>query len=122
SRRFLPRRVVSSCKSFYNVLLTLQQINVLKEDTTRLGKNLRDTYHQYKGGIVDETDYLQATITLNNSRAQLKQANENVVPQYAALKQLMGYEPDKDFNVSIDTVQMMNDIQIDTTKQLQYEK
>jgi outer membrane protein TolC len=109
-------------KSFYNVLLTLQQINVLKEDTARLGKNLRDTYHQYKGGIVDETDYLQATITLNNSVAQLKQANENIVPQYAALKQLMGYEPEKDFNVSIDTAQMMADIQIDTTRQLQYEK
>jgi multidrug efflux system outer membrane protein len=109
-------------KSFYNVLLTLQQINVLKEDTTRLGKNLRDTYHQYKGGIVDETDYLQATITLNNSAAQLKQANENIIPQYAALKQLMGYEPEKDFNVSIDTAQMMADIQIDTTRQLQYEK
>jgi multidrug efflux system outer membrane protein len=114
--------VAAVSKSFYNVLLTLQQINVLKEDTTRLGKNLRDTYHQYKGGIVDETDYLQATITLNNSVAQLKQANENIVPQYAALKQLMGYEPAKDFNVSIDTVQMMNDIQIDTTQQLQYEK
>jgi multidrug efflux system outer membrane protein len=109
-------------KSFYNVLLTLQQINVLKEDTTRLGKNLRDTYHQYKGGIVDETDYLQATITLNNSVAQLKQANENIIPQYAALKQLMGYQPEKDFNVSIDTGQMMADIQIDTTRQLQYEK
>lgn len=109
-------------KSFYNVLLTLQQINVLKEDTTRLGKNLRDTYHQYKGGIVDETDYLQATITLNNSVAQLKQANENITPQYAALKQLMGYDPEKDFNVNIDTAQMMADIQIDTTRQLQYEK
>ncbi|WP_114940672.1 TolC family protein [Mucilaginibacter endophyticus] len=109
-------------KSFYNVLLTLQQINVLKEDTARLGKNLRDAYHQYKGGIVDETDYLQATITLNNSVAQLKQANENIIPQYAALKQLMGYEPEKNFNVSIDTVQMMADIQIDTTRQLEYEK
>ncbi|MFC0514244.1 TolC family protein [Mucilaginibacter angelicae] len=109
-------------KSFYNVLLTLQQINVLKEDTARLGKNLRDTYHQYKGGIVDETDYLQATITLNNSVAQLKQANENIIPQYAALKQLMGYEPEKNFNVSIDTAQMMADIQIDTTRQLEYEK
>ncbi|NCD71119.1 TolC family protein [Mucilaginibacter agri] len=109
-------------KSFYNVLLTLQQINVLKEDTARLGKNVRDTYHQYKGGIVDETDYLQATITLNNSVTQLKQANENVIPQYAALKQLMGFEPGKDFNVSIDTAQMMADIQIDTTRQLLYEK
>lgn len=109
-------------KAFYNVLQTLEQINVLKEDTARLGRNVRDTYHQYKGGIVDETDYLQATITLNNSRTQLKQAAENIAPQYAALKQLMGYEPEKQFNVTIDTTQMMSNIRIDTTKQLQYEK
>ncbi|UOE52373.1 TolC family protein [Mucilaginibacter sp. SMC90] len=113
--------VTSVSKAFYNVLLTLQQINVLKEDTTRLGKSLRDAYHQYKGGIADETDYLQATITLSNSKTQLKQAKENLVPQYAALKQLIGYEPEKQFNVSIDTVQMMNDIRIDTGERLQYE-
>ena len=114
--------VSSVSKAFYNVLLTLEQINVLKEDTTRLGKNLRDAYHQYKGGIVDETDYEQAAISLNNSKAQLKQANENVVPQYASLKQLMGYPPEKEFNVSFDTVQMMKGIYIDTAQQLQYEK
>jgi outer membrane protein TolC len=109
-------------KSFYNVLLTLEQINVFKEDTARLGKNVRDTYHQYKGGIVDETDYEEAEITLNNSRAQLKQANENVVPQYASLKQLMGYPPEQQFNVNFDTLQMMKGIYIDTTQLLQYEK
>jgi len=109
-------------KSFYNVLLTLEQINVLKEDTTRLGKSVRDAYHQYKGGIVDETDYEEATITLNNSMAQLRQANENVVPQYAALKQLMGYPPEKQFNVSFDTTEMAQNIHIDTLQQLQYEK
>ncbi len=109
-------------KSFYNVLLTLEQINVLKEDTARLGKNVRDAYHQYKGGIVDETDYEEAEITLNNSRAQLKQANENVVPQYAALKRLMGLAPAQQFNVSFDTTQMMQGINLDTTQQLAYEK
>lgn len=109
-------------KSFYNVLLTLEQINVLKEDTARLGKSVRDAYHQYKGGIVDETDYEEATITLNNSMAQLKQANENVIPQYAALKQLMGYSPAKQFNVSFDTTEMEQNIHIDTLQQLQYEK
>ena len=114
--------VSSVTKSFYNVLLTLQQINVLKEDTARLGKNLRDAYHQYKGGIVDETDYQEAAITLNNSKAQLKQATENVVPQYAALKQLIGYAPEQQFNVSFDTTQMIRDISLDTTQQLQYEK
>ncbi len=114
--------VSSVSKSYYNVLLTLEQINVLKEDTARLGRSLRDAYHQYKGGIVDETDYEQAAITLNNSMAQLKQAKENVVPQYAALKQLMGYPPQKQFNVNFDTTEMASNIHIDTLQQLQYEK
>lgn len=114
--------VSSVSKSFYNLLQTLQQINVLKEDTARLGKNVQDTYHQYVGGIVDETDYEEATITLNNSKAQLKQATENISPQYAMLKQSMGYPPEKQFNVSFDTLQMMKSIAIDTTQQLQYEK
>ncbi len=114
--------VASVTKAFYNLLLTLEQINVLKEDTVRLAQNLADSYHQYVGGIVDETDYEQATITLNNSKAQLRQTNENVIPQYATLKQLMGYQPEKQFNVSFDTVEMMRDIAFDTTQQLQYEK
>lgn len=109
-------------KTFYNLLLTLEQINVLKEDTARLDKNVQDTYHQYKGGIVDETDYEEATITLNNSLAQLKQANENVVPQYAALKQVMGFPANQQFNVSFDTTEMIRNMGIDTLQQLQYEK
>jgi len=114
--------IANTSKTFYALLLTLEQIDVLKEDTARLGKNVRDTYRQYKGGIVDETDYEEATITLNNSLAQLKQARENVVPQYAALKQVIGFAPDSQFNVKFDTVEMMRQISIDTTQQLQYEK
>ncbi|MDR3697822.1 TolC family protein [Mucilaginibacter sp.] len=109
-------------KSFYALLLTLEQINVLKEDTAQFGKSYRDAYHQYKGGIVDETDYEQAEITLNNTKAQLKQANENVIPQYATLKQLIGYPTDKQFNVVFDTLEMMKSIHVDTTEQLQFEK
>jgi outer membrane protein TolC len=109
-------------KSFYNLLLTLEQINILKEDTTRLGRNVTDAYHQYIGGIVDRTDYDQAVITLNNSLAQLKLQLENVSPQYAGLKQLMGYPPDKQFNVVFDTIKMMQKIAFDTTQLLQYEK
>ncbi len=114
--------VASVSKSFYSLLLTLEQINVLKEDTAQFGKSLRDAYHQYRGGIVDETDYEQAEITLNNTMAQLKQALENVVPQYATLKQNMGFPPDKQFNVVFDTLEMMKSIHFDTTEQLQYEK
>jgi outer membrane protein, multidrug efflux system len=106
--------------AFYNLLNTLEQINVLKEDTAQFGKNVKDAYHQYIGGIVDKTDYEEATITLNNAKAQLKQATLNVAPQYSLLKQQMGFPPEKEFNVNFDTAKMMREIQIDTTRQLQY--
>jgi outer membrane protein TolC len=109
-------------KTFYGLLLTLEQISVLQEDTARLGKNVSDTYHQYVAGIVDETDYDEAMISLNNSKFQLKQASENLNPQYAMLKQVMGYPPRAQFNVLFDTIQMMNDIAFDTTQELQFEK
>jgi len=114
--------VTSVSKTFYTLLNNLEQINVLKGDTAEFGKSLRDAYHQYKGGIVDETDYEQAEITLNNTLAQLKQANENVVPQYAALKRVIGYPVDQQFNVVFDTLEMMKSIHIDTIQQLQFEK
>jgi outer membrane protein TolC len=114
--------VAAVSKAFYNLLLTLEQIEVLKEDTARLDKNLSDTYHQYIGGIADKTDYQEATITLNNTKASLKQAVESVTPQYAALKQIMGFPPENNFNVSYDTAQMMNQIVVDESEQLQYDK
>lgn len=114
--------VATVSKSYYALLLTLEQINVLKEDTVRLGRSMRDAYHQYVGGIVDETDYKQAQITLNNSMASLRQAVENIRPQYAALKQLIGYVSGQEFNLAADTSAMMQDIPIDTTQQLEVEK
>lgn len=113
--------VANVSKMFYSLLLTLQQIDVLQEDTARLGESMRTAYHQYIGGIVDETDYLQATISLNTSMVQLKQADESVWPQYASLKQFMGYPPEGQFNVIYDSTEMLKDIPIDTTAQLQYE-
>jgi len=109
-------------KAFYNLLLTLEQINVLKEDTMMLRQSVEDTYHQLVGGIVDETDNDQAIVTLNNSKAQLKQATNNVIPEYSSLKQLMGFPPQKEFNVKFDTLEMMNDIYFDTTQHLQFDK
>jgi len=109
-------------KSFYSLLNTLEQINVLKADTTLLNKNVQDTYHQYVGGVVDKTDYDEALISLNNSLFTLRQAQEAIRPQYALLKQVMGYPPLSHFNVVYDTLQMQSDIPFDTTQQLQFEK
>jgi outer membrane protein TolC len=114
--------VVNVSKDFYNLLLTLLQLDVLKEDTARLGQSMRDAQHQYIGGIVDETDYEQAAISLNTSLVQLKQAQENIFPQYEVLKQDMGFPPDRQFNVLYDTTEMLKTAMIDTSKQLDYEK
>jgi len=113
--------VANVSKSFYNVLFTLEQITILKEDTLRLARNVGDAYHQYIGGIVDKTDYKEAFISLNNSKAALRQAKENVVPQYATLKQLIGFPPEKNFSISFDTLQMIRDIAFDTTQVLKFE-
>ena len=113
---------VSVSKAFYNLLLNLEEIDVLKADTVMLARSVNDAYHQYLGGIVDITDYQEATITFNNALSQLKQAQDNVVPYYAALKQAMGYQPQSNFNVSYDTSQMAKDILLDTAQQLQYDK
>jgi outer membrane protein TolC len=109
-------------KAFYDLLLSIEQTGVYKEDTARLNKNLSDAYNRYKSGIVDKVDYKQATIALNNSRAQLKSATEAVAAKYAALKQFMGYPSDKKFTVHFDTAQMMQEIYIDTLAPLQFEK
>jgi outer membrane protein TolC len=109
-------------KAFYDLLLSIQQIGVYKEDTARLKKNLSDAFSQYENGIVDQVDYKMANISLNNSLSQLQTATETVGAKYASLQQLMGFPPEKKFAVLFDTVQMMRDIYIDTTIQLEFEK
>ena len=59
-------------KAFYDLLLSIEQIGVYREDTARLIKNQRDAYHRYVSGIVDKVDYKQSTISLNNALSRLK--------------------------------------------------
>lgn len=109
-------------KAFYDVLLTWQQLYVLQADTARLNKNKEYTYSEYISGVVDKVDYKQATIALNNSLAQLKRTQESLQPKLAILKQLMGYQKDKNLVLHFDTAQMMQEILIDTTEVLNYSK
>jgi len=109
-------------KAFYNLLLSIQQVSVYRQDTARLKKNQSDAYNQYLSGVADKVDYKQATISLNNSLTQLKTESEAIQAKYALLKQFMGYPSDKPFTVKFDTTQMMQDIYIDTLEMLQFEK
>jgi outer membrane protein TolC len=114
--------IAAVSKSFYSLLNTLEQINIFREDTARLAKNVSDTYQQFVSGVSDKTNYDEAVISLNNSLFALRQASENLRPQYAILKQVMGFPPVRQFNVLYDTVEMQNNIAFDTTQQLQFER
>ena len=107
--------VVNVSKAFYDVILTQRQVDILTEDITRLQRSLQDATNQYQGGIVDKTDPQRAKIALNNSRAQQKQYRDLVGAKVQTLKQLMGYPPTTVLTLTYDTLQLANEISIDTS-------
>jgi outer membrane protein len=111
---------VNVSKAFYDVLLTQQQVKVLEDDITRLERNLKDTYSQYQGGLVDKTDYKRATISLNNSKAEKKNDEETLKAKYAVLKQLMGYTAPDSLHLVYDSAQMESEVYIDTLSNIDY--
>jgi outer membrane protein len=113
--------VIFVSKAFYSVLLTQEQIALLDEDIIRLQQSVKDTYNQYKGGIVDKTDFQRATIALNNAEAELKQNQEFLKLRIAFLKEQMGYPIEADLNLDFDKTQMEKEIYIDTTQKVNYE-
>ena len=113
---------VGVSKAFYAVLVTQKKIEVLDEDIVRLDRSLQDAFDQYKGGITDKTDYKRATISLNNARAERREAEESLKARYAYLKEQMGYPPDIHLTLSSDMGQIEREALIDTTQIVQYEK
>lgn len=113
---------VNVSKAFYLTLLTEEQIELIKEDISRLETSERDTYNQYKGGVVDKTDYLRATIAVNNAKAEKKRDEEEFKSSMASLKNLMGYPSESELKLVFDPSQMENDIYIDTIRTVNYYK
>lgn len=107
--------VVNVSKAFYDVILSQRQVDILAEDITRLQRSLQDAQNQYKSGVVDRTDPQRATIALNNTRAQQKQYRELVGAKYQTLKQLMGYPPNASLALTYDTLQLAQEVALDTT-------
>jgi len=109
-------------KAFYDVLLSIKQIDLIDEDILLLERSLKDAFNQYKGGIVDKTDYQRATITLNNAKAQKKNATESLKSKYATLKLLMSYPSGRDLNVVYDSLQMAREaFSVDTTESVNFD-
>lgn len=112
--------VVAVSKSFYDILLTRQQQEVLEQNIIRLEKQYQDALSQYESGIVDKTDYQRARIALSNVRSDLRRTEELLNAKYAVLKELMGYAPDEPLNIAFDYESMEEDVLLDTTQALNY--
>lgn len=108
-------------KAYYDMLLTQKQLDVLSEDIVRLERSLKDAYNQYQGGLVDKTDYKRATISLNNTKAQKKTGEETLKAKQAYLKQLMGYPVNAKLELVYDTMQMTQEVRLDTNVAVAYE-
>ncbi|HEY4196053.1 MAG TPA: TolC family protein [Mucilaginibacter sp.] len=105
-------------KAFFDVLLSTKQLSILNEDITRLQRSLKDAYSQYQAGVVDKTDYKQATIALNNSLASRKQTQEAIKSKFAYLKQIMGFDPNSSLMLSYDSAHYESEAVIDTNQKL----
>lgn len=114
--------VVDVSKAYYAIYTSELQLSILLEDIQRLERNLKDTYNQYQSGIVDKTDYKQATIQLNNARVQYKQALAAIPAKYAYLKQLMGFPTDSTLKLQSDSAAMVAEAMLDTAQQLDVNK
>lgn len=112
---------VAVSQAFYSVLLAQKQIELTAADIKRLQLSLKDAYAQYQAGIVDKTDYKRATISLNNSQAQLKGQNDSLKAKYAVLKLAMGYPDSAALVLHYDSAQMQQEIFIDTTQNINYD-
>jgi outer membrane protein TolC len=121
--------VANVSKAFYDVLLSKQQILLLDSDIVLLQRSLKDAYNQYKGGLVDKTDYQRATISLNNSKAQRKSAEEQLKSNYALLKLLMSYPSDSTFALVYNPAEMEQEVisldtlqQVDVNNRIEYQQ
>jgi outer membrane protein TolC len=126
SRLFYKQNTASSqinvvsdvSKAFFDVLLSQKQLDILNEDIVRLKRSLKDAYSQYQAGVVDKTDYKQATISLNNSLASRKQTEESIKSKLAYLKQIMGVNPKNELTLSYDSTRYEAEAVIDTNQKL----
>jgi outer membrane protein len=112
--------VVNVTKAFYDLLATSQQVKVSQESIVRLERSLKDAYSRYTAGITDKTDYKRATILLGNAKASLKANNETLKFKENYLKTIMGYPVSKELPVRYDTLQMENEVLVDTLQQMNY--
>ncbi len=110
--------VVGVSKAFYDVMLTIEQLNIILEEINRLSESLKDAYALYQNGTTDMIDYKRATISLKNAMSEKKNAQESINAKISYLKQLMGYPNEKPLSLTFNISSMEKDVFIDTLQNM----
>lgn len=106
--------IAAVSKAFYDVLISQEQIEILKENIARIQRQLDDAKLRYETGIVDKTDYKRAEISISNAKADLKRGEEFLTIKYAYLKELVGLDADQRLNLDYAYEAMEEEILLDT--------
>lgn len=113
--------LVNVTKAFYDLLATQQQIRIGEEDIVRLKRSLKDAQSRYNAGIADKTDFKRAQILLSNANASLINYREAVRYKEDFLKAQIGYPVKGDLTISYDSLQMENEIALDTVENIDFD-
>lgn len=111
---------VAVSKAFYNIILIGLQDKVIDEDIKRNTQSVNDAYAQYQSGIVDKTDYMRATIALNNAQSQKVFISEKLKAARVYLNELMGYSGAEEIQLAFDAEAMKNALYVDTLQPVDY--
>jgi len=87
-------------KSFYNVLLLKEVINLNKQSITNAQENLRVVEARYKAGVALEYDYIRAKVQVETLKPQLTQSENNLQIAKKLLKNTIGLKDEQDIDVS----------------------
>ena len=97
-------------QSYFPVLLTTTNLEIVDRNISNLEKLLRETEAQYEAGFVEQLDVDRLVLSLNNlrsTRRDLEQQQENAL---RALKFALNYPEEQDLRVSEDLEQLEIDV------------
>lgn len=76
--------------AYYGVLVSREQIALLKQNETRLDTLLKETKALFENGFVEQIDVMRTEVALNNIRTELRKAEQTQVMSQQLLKYQMG--------------------------------
>ena len=82
--------VVGVMKTFYGVLVSREQMDLLTANINRSQKELSDTQYQYQNGLAQKVDVDRIQVLVNNAITQKSNAERNLKSQMQSLKFYMG--------------------------------